>query len=119
MAVGAVADPLADRSRRPHGSPGRTADAVEQAVLAVRAAHPAWGPRKVRRVLQNRGEIPPGDVPAASTVCAILHRHGRLDPAASAAHAPLTRFERPAPNDLWQMDFKGHFADAPAAAATR
>jgi transposase InsO family protein len=106
----ADADPLADRSRRPRASPGRTADAVEQAVLAIRAAHPAWGPRKVRRVLQNRGEIPPADVPAASTICAILRRHGRVDPASSAAHAPVTRFERPAPNDLWQMDFKGDVA---------
>jgi hypothetical protein len=32
-----------------------------------------------------------------------------IDPAAGAAHTPLTRFEHPRPNDLWQMDFKGHF----------
>jgi len=104
-------DPLADQSRRPRASPRRCADAVERAVLDVRAAHPAWGPRKIRRVLQDRKELPPGDVPAASTVCRILHRHARVDPAAAAAaaHRPVTRFERPAPNDLWQMDFKGDF----------
>ena len=46
-------------------------------------------------------------VPAASTVTAILGRHGRLDPAESAKHTPWRRFEHPAPNDLWQLDFKG------------
>ena len=32
------------------------------------------------------------------------------DPANDQAHRALKRFEHPAPNDLWQMDFKGHFA---------
>ncbi|MEK7814302.1 MAG: integrase core domain-containing protein, partial [Chloroflexota bacterium] len=27
----------------------------------------------------------------------------------AAKHRPWVRFERPAPNDLWQMDFKGQF----------
>ena len=36
---------LQDRSRRPHRSPGRTAPAVEQAVLALRAQDPVWGAR--------------------------------------------------------------------------
>ena len=27
-----------------------------------------------------------------------------------AKHRPLQRFERSQPNELWQMDFKGHFA---------
>src|SRR4051812_401878 len=38
---------LADRSRRPRHSPGRTADAVERQLLAVRDEY-NWGPRKVR-----------------------------------------------------------------------
>ena len=32
---------LADRSRRPRGSPRRTAAALEQAVLGIREEHPA------------------------------------------------------------------------------
>jgi transposase InsO family protein len=45
--------------------------------------------------------------PAASTIHAILVRHGRVVPAVrSAAHC---RFEHPAPNLVWQMDFKGRF----------
>jgi transposase InsO family protein len=97
---------MADRSRRPQHSPGQTAPAIEAAVLAVRDGHPAWGGRKIRWVLAREGLAPP----SASTISAILGRHGRLDPAASAAHSAFTRFEREAPNDLWQMDFKGHFA---------
>lgn len=97
---------LGDRSRRPATSPGRTEPDVEARIVALRDEHPAWGGRKLRRRLQDLGW---GDVPSASTITAVLRRHGRLDPAAAAAHTAWTRFEHPAPNDLWQMDFKGHF----------
>ena len=33
---------LADQSRRPQASPRRTPTAMEQAIVAVRQAHPAW-----------------------------------------------------------------------------
>lgn len=39
----------------------------------------------------------------------MLRRHGRLDAALSAAPAQPQRFEWALPNELWQMDFKGHF----------
>lgn len=97
---------LANRSRRPHRSPRRCADAIETAVLTERAAHPAWGSRKLRARLQQRGIA----APSASTITAILRRHGRIDPAVSAQHRPFQRFEHDEPNALWQMDFKGHFA---------
>jgi transposase InsO family protein len=45
---------LADRSRRPHRFRSPTADELEQAVLAVRDEHSAWGGRKIRRRLQKR-----------------------------------------------------------------
>ncbi|MGG7377715.1 hypothetical protein ACQ7B2_02755, partial [Escherichia coli] len=46
--------------------------------------------------------------PPARTVAAILRRHGRVAAAVPEAEAPpLQRFERDAPNDLWQLDFKG------------
>lgn len=94
---------LADRSRRPHCSPGRTDSAMEECVLQVRDAHPAWGARKIACWLKHRGIA----APAFSTVHAILRRHGRIVPPAGGAPAKM-RFERAAPNDLWQMDFKGH-----------
>lgn len=98
---------LSDRSRRPVNSPRRTPQALEERVLRVRAEHPVWGGRKIRRVLLNDGL---GDVPAASTITAILHRHGLIEPAESSKHKAWLRFEHARPNDLWQMDFKGHFA---------
>lgn len=98
---------LQDHSRRPAQSPARTPAVLEAAVVALREQHPAWGGRKLAAVLRAQGLR---DVPAPATITGILRRHGRLDPAASAAHTPYQRFEHPAPNHLWQMDFKGHFA---------
>lgn len=95
---------LTDQSRRPQTQPTRTAVAAEQRVLALREQHPAWGARKLRARLATRDPDEP--VPTASTITAILRRHGQLAaPRPPAAHR---RFEHPAPNDLWQCDFKGH-----------
>jgi transposase InsO family protein len=98
--------PLMDRSRRPHYSPRRTETAVEEKILAERARHPSWGARKIRRVLANRGEL---ELPTNSTVHRILHRNGKIDPNESDKHQRSQRFEHEAPNQLWQMDFKGWF----------
>jgi len=95
-------EPLTDRSRRPEHSPARSSGAMEAAVLAVRDAHPAWGARKIARRLLDLGQAPP----SASTVHAILARNGRIGEPSGAGRA-YTRFERAAPNQLWQMDFKG------------
>jgi transposase InsO family protein len=94
---------LADRSRRPHSSPKQTEASIEEQILAVREAHPAWGARKIARCLERDGT----DCPAPSTVHAVLQRHGRIEPPRGGDAAHL-RFERTEPNELWQMDFKGH-----------
>ena len=98
---------LQDRSRRPHSCPQHTSPAIECAVVAMRNAHPAWGARKIRARLLATGWI---DLPAPSTLTAILKRHGCLDPQETPAHRAWQRFEHAQPNSLWQMDFKGHFA---------
>jgi len=95
---------LCDRSRRPKNSPGRTPENLERQVVQLRAAHQAWGGRKISARLKNLGLAP---VPAPSTVTGILQRHGLIDPDEAASHRPWRRFERAHPNDLWQMDFKG------------
>lgn len=95
---------MTDESRRPHYSPRRTDPKVVEHVIALRAEHPAWGGRKLRRRLLDLGE--PG-APAASTITEILRRHDLLDTLARAS-GPWQRFVRPRPNDLWQLDFKGH-----------
>ena len=99
------ASALGDQSRRPMNSPSRTTTAMEEAILEVREKHTAWGGRKIRRFLQNRGI---SAVPAASTITEVLRRNGRIDEKESVKHSPFRRFERKDPNDLWQMDFKGH-----------
>lgn len=98
---------FSDRSRRPLRSPARSAASMEAAVLALRDEHPAWGGRKLRRRLVDLGHA---GVPSASTITEILRRHGRLDPDQAAKRTAWQRFEREAPNELWQMDFKAHFA---------
>jgi transposase InsO family protein len=96
---------LADLSRRPLTSPRISAPELEQQVLQLRDAHPAWGARKLSRRLIDMGlaELAP------STVNSILHRHGRIGQKASADATAWQRFERGEPNELWQMDFKGDF----------
>lgn len=95
---------LADRSRRPHASPSKTATAIEEEVVRIRDAHPAWGGRKIRAVLQRDG----GASPSASTITAILARRGLLAPEEQTRRQQPIRFEAPFANALWQMDFKGH-----------
>lgn len=96
--------PLADRSRRPARSPARTPEAAERIVLEARDRW-GWGPRKLRALLLREGREPP----PARTIAAILRRHGRTATAAPPPPAaePPRRFERSAPNQLWQLDFKG------------
>ena len=101
---------LADRSRAPHHHPNAVLAAVEEAVLAVRRAHPSWGPKKIRAWLGARdGETP---WPVESTIARLLDRHGlvarrrrrrRVAPSA-AALSPCV-----AANDVWGVDFKGWF----------
>ena len=93
---------LADRSSRPHSSPSRTLPEIEQQVIAARSRY-GWGARKLHHVLLGQGVSLP-----ASTIHNVLRRHGLIVPKAS--HRPaLQRFERSAPNQLWQMDFKGEY----------
>jgi transposase InsO family protein len=101
------ADGLEDRSRRPLASPRRCTALVEAEIVGLRQAHPHWGGRKLARRLSDLGVA---NIPSPSTVTEVLRRHGLLDAAEAIKHAPYVRFERPAPNELWQMDFKGHIA---------
>lgn len=107
------ADPahgLVERSRAP-GTHGRAmADEVRAAVLALRRAHPHWGPKKLRAVLVRRE--PEGLWPAPSTLGDLLHREGLSQPHRRVRTiVPLTQplAAAQAPNDVWTTDFKGWF----------
>jgi transposase InsO family protein len=97
---------LSDRSRRPHGSPFKTPEAVEQVVLKHRGCRETWGGRKLASSLIALGHP---NIPAPSTITQILRRHNALVPSQGGEEPALSRFEYEHPNDLWQMDFKGHF----------
>lgn len=97
---------LEDRSRRPRTSPRQTDADREAAVLALRDQHPTWGARKLHARLETLGLVEP---PAPSTITSILHRHDRIG-TSRRQPAATTRFARQAPNELWQVDFKGHHA---------
>jgi len=92
---------IAERSRRPHHSPDKTAEELEQRVVLLRQCYPDWGARKLEVLLGRQGiELP------SSTIHRILLRRGLVRDA--DRHRPaVRRFEREQPNELWQMDFKG------------
>jgi transposase InsO family protein len=99
---------LEDRSHRPHRQPRRSSAELEQRVVELRRRYPVWGPRKLRKLLSD---AMPAPLPSVSTVSSILRRHNLLAAGAPAGNgAAHRRFEYAAPNELWQMDFKGHFA---------
>ena len=105
---------LKDQSRAPLHHPNALGPAVEEAVVALRAAHPTWGPRKLAAVLER--DRPGKEWPTASTIGALLKRRGlsvprkrrrRVPPGAGAGERPFA--DCVLPNDLWCIDFKGWF----------
>lgn len=96
---------LQEQSRRPHSSPRRSSAKLESRVIELHDKYPCWGARKLTALL-------PADwiKPHPNTVAAILRRHGRqVLPLSDVQATAPKRFEHEAPNQLWQMDFKGHF----------
>ena len=104
---------LADRSRAPKAHGRAMADDVRDGVIALRRAHPRWGPKKLRAVLEERE--PERAWPAASTMGDLLRRAGLSQPRRRPRYVvPLTQplAAAQAPNDVWTADFKGWFRTA-------
>jgi hypothetical protein len=83
---------------------------VEERVLTLRLAHPAWGPDRILFQLgreHERGQLV-GDLPSRSAVYRCLVRH-RLIQAQSRRRrrSDYKRWERSRPMALWQMDVMG------------
>jgi putative transposase len=89
----------------------RMEQATQDAVLAVRKAHPSWGPQKIRRYLL--AQTPGVKVPAGSTIGDLLKRSGLVKSRRRRRHVeassspPLADSE--GPNALWCADYKGQF----------
>ncbi len=100
---------LHDQSRRPHESPDATDPRIVAQLVALRHAHPSWGPRKLLKKARQRD--PQRCWPCRATVWRLLKARGlvRQRPTRSrpvAAH-PLGLITRA--NEVWTTDFKGHF----------
>ena len=93
---------LRELSRRPHRIVRQTAEGVIDRVISLRLAH-GWGARKLQVLLDREGITL-----SESTINRILKRQGlQYEPEVSGQ--AVRRFVREAPNDLWQMDFKGPY----------
>lgn len=97
---------LEPRSKKPLTHPNKTSPEVEEAIVNLRRQRPTWGPKKILKFLSNKGIE---RLPAISTANSILKRYNLITIEDSLKRQKLIRFEREYPNDLWQMDFKGHF----------
>ncbi|MEH2622526.1 putative transposase [Bradyrhizobium sp. AZCC 1719] len=101
---------LQEHSRAPLHHPQAIAEDIAERCLAVRRAHPTWGPLKVRAYLERRA--PATEWPAASTIGALFDREGltvkrKLRRRSPPSSAPFAHCE--AANDVWCIDFKGWF----------
>jgi transposase InsO family protein len=96
---------LQPRSRRPRSSPGRTAQSVEDEIVALRkdldrAGHEA-GAATIAAHLQQRH----GHAPAVSTIWRILSARGFVTPQPhKRPKSSWQRFVADAPNERWQLD---------------
>lgn len=96
---------LAEKSRRPHHSPGKSPEWLEDLVVEYRTYY-GWGAKKIRIMLQRDGY----DLPEA-TINRIIKRNGLLS-SAKPFTGKFKRFERSMCNELLQMDFKGEYSIA-------
>ncbi len=100
---------LRDRSRAPQSCPHRTPAEVERLILGLRAKY-GWGAKKLLQALEKRH--PRLELPARSTVNAILERHGKLHKRRRRRrwkHPGAVPLETDHPNQVWPVDFKGQF----------
>jgi transposase InsO family protein len=101
---------LRDLSRAPAQHPNQTPEKILEAVLELRRQHMTWGPRKLKRVLEQRR--PSIAWPAASTIGALLWREGLVVARRKRRRVPPYTHPFAAaegPNRVWCGDFKGWF----------
>lgn len=99
---------LRDRSKVAHHRPHALDEEVVEHLLALRRAHPAWGPKKL--IAQLEPLHPELRFPARSTVSELLRREGLSQPRkkrerVAAYESPFAGYH--GPNAVWCMDFKG------------
>ena len=93
-----------EHSRRPHSCPWQTDASIVEKLVALRKAHPRWGPRKLLDLMQRRD--PDRQLPAVSTAAKILLRDGLIKPRRRyrRAHPGCPKSIPQGPNDIWAAD---------------
>jgi transposase InsO family protein len=78
-------------------------------IVKLRGAHPAWGARKLRAVLERT--VAKDELPAESTFKRILDKAGLVEHRRRVPSDRAGRLQTPAraerPNHVWTIDFKG------------
>jgi putative transposase len=101
---------LKDRSSAAHRHPNEVDGCVADEVIGVRAAHPSWGPKKIKAWLSMKW--PQTVWPSQSTIGELLDRRGLVRPRRKRRQVPPQGGPlSPAlcANDVWGIDFKGWF----------
>jgi transposase InsO family protein len=101
---------LVEMNRGAQRHPNQTPAEIEQLVLELRQAHMRWGPRKLKRRLQD--SEPGRRWPAVSTIGEIVKRAGLV--VARRKRRKTAPYSQPlahadGPNRVWCADFKGWF----------
>ena len=103
-------DGLTDRSRRPYRHANRLPFQIEKLIVQLKRERPSWGTPKIREKLRRlHDEI---QLPAISTVHAVLDRHGLVSRGSRKRRykAQGTTLSRPKlAKDLGCADYKGEF----------
>ena len=99
-----------DRSRRPYQSANQLPLQLERAIVGLKIEKPHWGAPKIRELLRRRH--PQVNLPATSTVHAVLDRNGLVKKRRKRLRGRLEgtplSFTK-TPNGLWCADYKGEF----------
>jgi transposase InsO family protein len=92
---------LADRSHKVHAHPWQIPAELESAICELRRAHRKWGPKRLVFEMGRRGH----GMVTRSTVYRVLVRNHLIEPRSRRRRRrDYTRWERPVPMQLWQLD---------------
>lgn len=95
---------LAEKSSKPDRCPHQLSAVIEARIIAMRTAHPAWGPRTILTKLRREFD----EVPSRSGIYRCLVRQGLIEPKARRRQRKdYKRWERSRSMELWQMDVVG------------
>jgi putative transposase len=103
---------MEEQSRRPRRHAKELSEAVVCEMVRLKAAHPHWGPRKIRDLYERKH---PGELPSESSFKRVLERAGLTQPRkvrrAREGGRLATGRKAEAPNEIWTVDFKGWWRD--------